>query len=1186
MRVPKTIQAFSKEGTMTIHSRRTLWLCAAVGLALVTATGTAFGDLPPTERQTELAGNSLAEYPFFEYVKAFNEDGTVEVAIDPTRFPGIVGQTGDIYVVYAKTESQWESAPSLMDVLGGPQTVTFGGTTIQDNTFLVAGAYDLEGDAGIGLGVGYDVVIDLDQDGTLSYSDYIDGLSYESGLYVVHDLTQPGPLHVSEVTYSGGSWLGQDTYYPTDIASMGQLPLVVVSHGNGHNYTWYDHIGYHMASYGYIVMSHQNNTGPGIETASTTTLTNTDYIIGYQGSISGGVLDGHIDSHRITWIGHSRGGEGITRAYDRLYDGSYTPDYFTIDDIVLLSSMAPTDFLGTSSANPHGANYHLWTAAADSDVYGGAGNDIAQTFHLHDRATGYRHSTVLHGVGHGDLHDGGGSSVASGPCLIGRSNTHLIQKGYFLPLIKYYIEGNIPATDFLWRQWESFKPIGAPTSYCSVTGGDGVVVDNTYRNGSDAGNFMIDDYQTQTSTGVSSSGGTVTYSVSNVVEDRLDDNNTTFTWSSSDPMNGMTYGRSSDTTRGVVFDWNGSNRYYEWEVISAEQDFSDYLYLSLRACQGTRHTYTIAELEDLTFTVTLRDGSGTTSSINIGAYGGGLEDPYQRSGEGSGTGWHNDFEAIRIRLTDFLTNGAGLDLTDIAAVRFDFGPSWGSSEGRIGVDELMLTNDIQPPIPGTLSIRLPDGTPSLIPPGMATTITVQISGSGEAYVPGSGTLHYSYDGGAFLTSALASIGGDLYEATLPAPTCDDTPEYYFSAEGTISGVITLPLDAPSTVFTSTVGDQVITFHDDFETDKGWTTEVLGATSGFWERGVPVDDPGWDYDPASDSDGSGRCYLTQNEVGNTDVDDGAVRLTSPTLDMAAPDFILAYDYYLFLTDSDGTDMLLVELNASDGVGAWTEIARHDIDGGLDWLHFDIDRATIEAAGVSPSATTKVRFTANDGDAQSIVEAGLDAFMIFSVECGPVDPCENGILDPGEDRIDCGGSCPPCDCLSDGECDDGEFCTGVETCNAYGECQSSGDPCYDGSGCTDDICYEDTDECDNPCSATGPEDPCCSDPECSDDPICFDYTLEMDVTYEGGILTLDFTLGTPEPATWGTYLIVLFPTVQIVPLWQVPIPTINPPMEFPVSFPAAGTGMVGLYTGLFTEAGLQASVLEWVFLLPAE
>ena len=51
-------------------------------------------------------------------------------------------------------------------------------------------------------------------------------------------------------------------------------------------------------------------------------------------------------------------------------------------------------------------------------------------------------------------------------------------------------------------------------------------------------------------------------------------------------------------------------------------------------------------------------------------------------------------ETIRIRLADFLNNGATLDLSDIVAVRLDVGPSFGSDEGRIVIDELMLTNDL------------------------------------------------------------------------------------------------------------------------------------------------------------------------------------------------------------------------------------------------------------------------------------------------------------------------------------------------------------------------------------------------------------------------------------------------------------------------------------------------------------
>lgn len=674
--------------------------------------------------ETQLAGNSLVEYPFFEYVKAFNENATVEVAIDPTRFASIVGQTCDIYVINAKTAAQWAVDVSLTDITtGGMQTQTFNGATIQANTFQVTGPSELNANAGTGLGVEYDVVLDCDQDGLLSDGDFIDGRSDEAGFYAVHDTTDPGPEIVTEVQYSidstvgttfgiPGGHLAEDLYYPTNVGSMGQLPLIVIGHGNGHNYAWYDHIGNHLASYGYIVMSHNNNTSPGPNSAATTTLGHTDAFIDQAeaGAIAGGDLVGHLDTSRIIWIGHSRGAEGVAIAYDRLFDGSHTPTHFGKADIKFISSMLPTDFEGTDVANPHDANYHLWTASGDSDVNGSAGDqcsgyELCQTFHLHDRATHYRQSTVVQGTGHGWFHNESMAGDAFiGPCSIGRNLTHLMQLGHFLPLIKHYVEDNIPALDFLTRQYERFRPIGVPTADPCI------VVSHEYRNGSAVGNFIIDDYQTQTNTGISSSGGQVKFDVENLTEGRLDDNNGDFTWSASDPFNGATQAGATDaltvrndSSRGVVFDWTNQDRFYEWEIIPGQRDFTDNTYLSFRAAQATRHPNTLAVSGDLTFSVTLRDTDGATSSINIGAFGGGLEQPYDRSG-----GWHNEMETIRIRTTDFLNNGSGLKLNDIFAVRLDVGPSWGSDRGRIVVDDVMLTNDRPPYAPAIPLLRTSD----------------------------------------------------------------------------------------------------------------------------------------------------------------------------------------------------------------------------------------------------------------------------------------------------------------------------------------------------------------------------------------------------------------------------------------------------------------------------------------------
>ena len=79
----------------------------------------------------ELAGDSLAAYPHFDFLRSYSTDDTVEVAVDPSASPELVGETCDVYVVESRTAAEWCADAALLDARGAPDTRSFlaGSTT-------------------------------------------------------------------------------------------------------------------------------------------------------------------------------------------------------------------------------------------------------------------------------------------------------------------------------------------------------------------------------------------------------------------------------------------------------------------------------------------------------------------------------------------------------------------------------------------------------------------------------------------------------------------------------------------------------------------------------------------------------------------------------------------------------------------------------------------------------------------------------------------------------------------------------------------------------------------------------------------------------------------------------------------------------------------------------------------------
>lgn len=615
-----------------------------------------------------LAGRTRAEAPGFGFDDVYVLGEPLELAFDTPAQPSGLLSAG-AWVVPHRSLEEWETDRALVDVTGDVELLPLDDTSLATAGKVIWPAADPG--AGV-LGAVYDLVLDVDGDETFSPGDRLDQGRDGAGLRVAGDLAATGPHPVSQLDVDGGDWLGERVYWPDNLADLGPRPLVVISHGNGHEYTWYDYLGEHLASWGYVVMAHENHTMPGIETASTTTLTNTDWFLSHLDQIAGGALVDLVDARHIAWIGHSRGGEGIVRAHTRIREGGDVPQAFTADDIRVLVSIAPTVFNTVTVSDPGDVRFHLLAGSSDGDVTGGTLYPEVQFFRLYQAAFGTRSSTYVYGASHEDFNCCGYDD-GQGPDQLEREEVQRIAKAYLLAAVADGVDDDPTARALLQRD-----PMQSPATAFLTT------VLSTWRSPE---GLVIDDYQLFDELESASSNAAVVHDVTDAHEGRQDDADTQLTYTGSDPMNGMTQAaEAADDAQGIVFEWD-SPAYYGYELPVLMRDWEGGRYLSLSACQETRNPLTVELDGALDFSVTLTDGAGVSVTRSIRPYGT-LAPPYKRRGDGTGRGWSNAFSTVRIPLVDFTAGATALDLSDVHSVRLELGGESGSPFGRIGLDDV------------------------------------------------------------------------------------------------------------------------------------------------------------------------------------------------------------------------------------------------------------------------------------------------------------------------------------------------------------------------------------------------------------------------------------------------------------------------------------------------------------------
>jgi hypothetical protein len=273
--------------------------------------------------------------------------------------------------------------------------------------------------------------------------------------------------------------------------------------------------------------------------------------------------------------------------------------------------------------------------------------------------------------------------------------------------------------------------------------------------------------------------------------------------------------------------------------------------------------------------------------------------------------------------------------------------------------------------------------PSIIAAGVTTPLTVELQGT-----PVSGVdLEYRFSPSDPYSSTPASDqGGGIWEADLPAASCGQTPEWFFSTVDASCGSF------QTSLATADVGTQSLLAEDDLELSSGWSVGAASdtATTGVWELGNPN---GTAAQPEDDHTPSGSdCWFTGQGspgggLGDNDVDGGATTLTSPTYDLSGS-VEPVVSYWRWYNNNAGSspnaDVFVVDIS-NNGGASWTNVETVGPTGdgtGGGWILHSFSVTDF----VTPTSDVVLRFIAEDAGSGSIVEAAVDDLSIYSVDCG--------------------------------------------------------------------------------------------------------------------------------------------------------------------------------------------------------
>ncbi|MCG3122758.1 MAG: hypothetical protein GIKADHBN_01160 [Phycisphaerales bacterium] len=301
----------------------------------------------------------------------------------------------------------------------------------------------------------------------------------------------------------------------------------------------------------------------------------------------------------------------------------------------------------------------------------------------------------------------------------------------------------------------------------------------------------------------------------------------------------------------------------------------------------------------------------------------------------------------------------------------------------------------------------PQPLPTQVAVETATPVTVTVLPRSGSVAAGTPTL-YARVGtfGSFTPTPLTPLGGNSYQAELPAAPCNDTVQYYFAATSTDGVTLTSPFSAPATAHEAVAYSSIVTVSDACEAVGGWVVGAPGdnATSGVWGL---MDPQATAAQPGDDHSAAGtQCWVTDgragSSVGTYDIDGGTTTLTTPTFSAVEDEFEFvgfdaAVSYARWYSNDQGSnpnsDSMPVQISNDNGA-TWVPLEDVTENAGA-W----VVKTFRIADYVTPTAQMKLRFVARDLGGGSIVEAAVDDLAVTVLGCPrrPADFNGDGFID---------------------------------------------------------------------------------------------------------------------------------------------------------------------------------------------